>query len=460
MENYDYEALAGTIEIAHITADKTNQYILRQLQKNDPDFDKLVVVNSRDDDGDNEYFPEGARILGWVGYYIGKNTKLQGLQLRLNPFQDFLCDKEEFFNREEFFRGVNCNRSIRKIQFHNTDLSGGEIFQSLGQLFEKNGNLSEIEVEECDFGPGCARQLSLALRGCAKSLKCVRFYGNQMGGEQSVEIIEAFSVHPQLEKLELVGMNVGRSECRAILVRLLRADIDLLSLYLSNNAIDDEGVDDLAGALISSRLRILSLSFNRNITDRGCQTLATMLQNPKSSLEELRLFNNSIGDEGAITFANALASNRKLKTLSLGGNGITAEGWSSFSKVLCDNSSINNTFLSNHTLGGLGMLSTSVPADLRSLLALNGSSEDKRQVAMEKILKHHQHFDMQPFFEWDLKFLPLAVNWFERAQSIENNEEVGVGRHKLGAIYQFIRAIPEVFEPAPAAAGQKRKVPS
>ena len=127
---------------------------------------------------------------------------------------------------------------------------------------------------------------------------------------------------------------------------------------------------------------------------------------------------NNIGDEGALIFANALATNRKLKTLIFTDNGITAEGWSSFSKVLCDTSSINNTFLSNHTLESLGVRQE-LPADVRSSLALNRSSEDKKQVAIKKILKHHQHFDMQPFFEWDLKVLPIAINWFERARSID-----------------------------------------
>ena len=96
-----------------------------------------------------------------------------------------------------------------------------------------------------------------------------------------------------------------------------------------------------------------------------------------------------------------------------------------------------------------------LPADINSLLDLN-SSEDKRDVAIKKILKHHQHFDVQPFFEWDLKILPTAINWFDRARSIETNDSTGIGKQKLSVIYQFIRAMPEVFEPAPAA-GEKRK---
>ena len=162
-----------------------------------------------------------------------------------------------------------------------------------------------------------------------------------------------------------------------------------------------------------------------------------------------------MGNEGALIFANALARNNKLEILNLHNNEITAEGYSSFSNVLCDTSSVNKTFRSNHTLVSLG--DEDMPADVESSLELNRSSENKKQVAIKKILQHHQHFDMQPFFNWDLKVLPIAINWFERAHAVDEFDEAGIGTRKLGAIYQFVRAMPEVFEPAPVAAGGKRK---
>ena len=312
-------------------------------------------------------------------------------------------------------------------------------------------------MQECEFDTGSARQFSSALRCCNKSLKSVIIAENGLGDERLVDIITALSVHPQLEKLQLVGMNIGRNWCTALAALLSSSATGLRSLSLCDNDIDDEGVETLVGGLVTNKkLRSLGLSYNRNITARGCQSLAVLLENP-SNLEELRLAGNTVGDEGARIFANALATNRKLKTLYLHNYGLTAEAWTTFSKVLCDATSVNSTFLSNHALASLGVSLASLPPDVRALLELNRSSEDKNQVAIEKILQYHQHFDMQPFFEWDLKVLPLAISWFEQAHSIANNDLAGIGKRKLETIYQFVRAMPDVFEPAPAAAGEKRK---
>ena len=230
----------------------------------------------------------------------------------------------------------------------------------------------------------------------------------------------------------------------------------LQTLNLSNNNIDDEGVDVLVGGLTNSNLRNLDLASNHNITSRGRQSVAALLRQPNSNLEVLNVYANNMGDEGALIFANALARNCKLKILKFRISDISPEGWSHFSKVLCDASSTNNTFLSNHTVERLGFLGNNMISDVASLLELNRSSEDKKQVSIRKILKHHKHFDMQPFFEWDLKVLPIAINWFERARSVVNDEAV-IDKQKLDTIYQFIRArmMPEVF--VPATAGGKRK---
>ena len=411
-EEYDFDAAAGTIKIEDIKTDDVNREILRKLKENDPNFDKVYVRNQEGHRFANEYCPEGARDLGWLGYYIGRNTTLKELFLHSDLFEGFSKNKIH-----QFCVGVSRNRSIQKIFFGWMDLSGGEIFHSLSPFFRNNHNLSKLVVEDCQFWSVCVRQIALVLRGCNKSLKSVKFTNNRMGDDVPlVDIIEALSAHPQLEKLELHGMNVGRTVCMTALANLLRhTTTNLQKLNLWENEIDDDGVDALVGAIITnSRLSVLDLSSNPNITSRGCQSLAALLELPNFNLEQLYLIANNIGDKGALIFANAMASNRKLMTLSLSNNGITAEGWSGFSKLLCDTSNINNTFLSNHTLSNLGM--HNMEPYVASLLELNGICMNKRQVAIEKILMRHQHFDMQPFFEWDLKVLPFAIKWFERAK--------------------------------------------
>ena len=118
MERYGYDAAARIIKIEDITTDKIDRKILRKLKENDPGFGRLWVSQI------NTYCPNGARDLGWLVYYIGPNTNL------------------------------------RELNLNNMHLSGGEIFQSLRSFLENNDNVSKLEVKECHFGVGCARQLS------------------------------------------------------------------------------------------------------------------------------------------------------------------------------------------------------------------------------------------------------------------------------------------------------------
>ena len=445
MEECDYVAVASAINMEDITSDDVNRDILSRLKENDPEFYEMWVTYARDDECD--YCPEGSLDIGWLGYFIGKNSTLKELHLGPNPFQGLKNSAIE-----SFCRGVNRNRSIETIQFSNTE----EIFRLLCPFLENNRNLSKLELTACQFDAECARQFSMTLRACNKSLKCIGMEDIGLGDGQLVEIFEAMSVHPQLEQLRLENMNIERNEC-ATLANIL-CSTNLQGLNLRNNDIGDEGTRIIANALTTnSNLADLFLSHN-NITARGCHSLAIILGSTTSNLKILDLRKNSVGNEGALVLANALTTNRKLTYLGLHYNEISAEGWSSFSKVLCDTSSINKTFLSNHTLWDLGR-GVLMPAhvDIQALLALNRSSEDKRQVAIKKILKHHHHFDMQPFFEWDLKVLPITINWFEKARSIESNDEAAVNKRKLEAIYQFSRGMPEVFEPAPVGGVTRQK---
>jgi Ran GTPase-activating protein (RanGAP) involved in mRNA processing and transport len=238
-----YATLASTIKIEDITSKKQNQYIL-QLRKLNMDYD---------------YIPDDGEDLGWLGYYIGQNTKLQDLKFYTA------------IDNESFYKEMSCNKSIQEIQFCHISLDGRSL-QMLTPSFLKNNHcLTRITVDECNIIEGCIPQLSVAIEGCNKSLKAFELGDNAIREDGSVvNIITALSMHPQLEELRLCGCNIGRNEYTA-LSTLLRCSItQLKALSLHNNNIDDEGVEYLVNILSNGNmLEILDLSRNEAITIKG-----------------------------------------------------------------------------------------------------------------------------------------------------------------------------------------------
>lgn len=474
MEEYNrYDALADTMKIEDITSDKTNAKILRQLKSNDPSFKTMWMYNRQEDnyrEDDYDYSPSSDEEFSWLGYFLGKNTHVREMGIGFSDSHG----RFELNEMKRFSGGLNRNKFIHKISFMRIDLGDGEFLKMLDPFFKNNHNLAEISVDGCEFRAGSARVLSVILGGCNKSLK--RIHLEEMGEGLVVDVVVALSMHPQLEKLELSNMNIGRNECMAIATLLRWTTTKLHTLALSSNQIDDDGVDTLVDALASSdllhtlnlshnnisdngvnalmralahgKLRILELSDNQSITVRGWQSIASLLGKGHSNLEELYL-GNSIDDEGALVFANAMVDNRRLKTLDVNCSSITAQGWSAFSNVLCDTSSVNKTFLSNHTLQRIGRYRSTnlrwLPQVVKSYLELNGSSEDKKKIAMKKILQHHSDFNMKPLFEWEFKALPLVIGWCERASACTTAFESKIGRVKLSSIYQFVREMPVMY---------------
>jgi len=366
---------------------------------------------------------------------------------------------------EPFFRGLSRNKSIERLLFCCSNLSGCDIFQMLRPFFKNTTSLTAFEVEDCHIGAEGCRSLSLAVGASKKaSLKSFQVINCEIEDEQLVEIILALSMHPQLETLYLSGNNLGRNGCAALGTLLRWTTAQLNTLNLSDNAIDDEGIEALMAGLTHSRqLKKLRLSRNSSIAARGWKALSTLLES-SSRLEDLTLVSVGIGDEGATSFANALARNCTLKNLILHGNpAITSEGWAAFSKLVCDTSSVNKTFLSNHTLRSVKSESVRIdglPGDLFSSLSLN-QREDKKKIAMIKILRHHTDIDLQPFFEWEFKLLPLVMNWLDAASDAtewhaSSNQGIAfadlqllernyINERKLSAIYQFVRGMPASY---------------
>ena len=446
MDINTYDAQADTIDVDDITTNSNNRIVLRRIKRNDAndeDNECLSIQNVHYSVG-GDYVPEGADDMGWLGYFVGKNEHLKRLHICpwFTPTSSGSSVRDMLV---PFFRGVNLNKSIREIGFYQIDLLGGETFTMLGPFFKNNHNLTNITIRGCDLVDEGCRLFALAIGSSTnKSLKRVALENTDISDEGMVDILTALSMHPQLKYLDLEENRLSTNGCVALATLLRCTAKELQHLFLSDNDIGDEGIEALVPALTTCYdLQRLRIGENPSITTRGWQRFASILEPSNSNLEELYIGQNNIDDEAAAAFANALTNNHTLETLELGNNPlITAVGWQAFSKILRDTSSVNATFLSNHTLLSLG---DDAYGHL-PLLELN-ERDDKKEVATIKILQCHDDFDMQPFFEWEFKVLPLVISWLEKASECEmpENFEPNIERRKLSTIYQFVRDMPVLY---------------
>ena len=432
MNEYNkYAALANTIKIEDITSCERKQDILQRLKENDEDFTKLWICTEDQIEDEFDYDPNTSTELAWLGYYLGCNSTMKELCIS----RSLIFDN----SGTDIFRiGLGNNKSIHLLKLECFDLHDWEsVLPMLDQFMKNDNKLTEINVNGCQVGTEGIRQLSLAISDCNQSLKQFCFWGNTIEDGQLVDIITSLSMHPQLETLRLrENENIGRNECTALstLLRCTTNKLQKLSLY--DGGIDDEGLEVLTNALYGHALRFLDLGHNRSITIKGWKAVATLLEAPGSKLKAFLMEYNNVGNDGAQIFANALANNSTLKTLYLEDCRITDEGWAPFSKLLCD-----TTYLSNHTIKHIRGANASVNINL----VLNKSSDDRRVVAMSKILQRHSHFEMQPFFEWEFRVLPIMVKWFAKAVAWTDVYVGKINNMKLSVVYDFIKEFPMLY---------------
>ena len=120
-----YDALTDNIDVDDIAKNSNNRIVLRRLQRNNANDtnNELYILDEHDDEDQEEdrddYCPEGAYDMGWLGYFVGKNEHLGKLSMTM-------FEPNSRFSMSDviapFFRGVNNNKSIREIGFYSMNL--------------------------------------------------------------------------------------------------------------------------------------------------------------------------------------------------------------------------------------------------------------------------------------------------------------------------------------------------
>ena len=243
-----------------------------------------------------------------------------------------------------------------------------------------------------------------------------------------LEVLEAFEKNSnnRLEKLALWRCRLIQGPTASLsLTSTLTRCTNLREISISSCRINDDIVTNIVHAVKKDHCLLEKLDLhNNNIGSKGVLEIVNTLLKQPNNITVLALNNNNIDDVGAIAIAETLSTNRTLEAAYLDENNeITTDGWNAFTRALCNPSSLNDTYLSNHTFNMIAsfaeieMVGSSAMYDedeiisnkLFSLVELNKkccvnnnnnrSIYNKQYAARKKILQTHfvGEFNMKPF---------------------------------------------------------------
>ena len=154
-----------------------------------------------------------------------------------------------------------------------------------------------------------------------------------------------------------------------LLAEALKVNSTLTELYLDGNGIGDQGVTGLAEALkVNFTLIVLYLRDNA-IGAQGATNLAEALK-VNSTLTKLHLNDNDIGDQGATSLADALKVNPTLTELTLERSAIGDQGATNLAEALLVNSTLTELHLNGNGIGDQGATNLAEALKVNSSLTM------------------------------------------------------------------------------------------
>uniref|UniRef100_K7DI92 Ribonuclease inhibitor n=1 Tax=Pan troglodytes TaxID=9598 RepID=K7DI92_PANTR len=253
-----------------------------------PDFKELTVSN-------NDINEAGVRVL------------CQGLK-------DSPCQLEALKLESCGVTSDNCRdlcgivaskASLRELALGSNKLGDVGMAELCPGLLHPSSRLRTLWIWECGItAKGCG-DLCRVLRA-KESLKELSLAGNELGDEGARLLCETL-LEPgcQLESLWVKSCSFTAA-CCSHFSSVLAQNKFLLELQISNNRLEDAGVQELCQGLgqPGSVLRVLWLA-DCDVSDSSCSSLAaTLLAN--HSLRELDLSNNCLGDAGILQLVESV----------------------------------------------------------------------------------------------------------------------------------------------------------
>ncbi|XP_066512656.1 NLR family CARD domain-containing protein 3-like [Hoplias malabaricus] len=220
------------------------------------------------------------------------NCKLE--TLRLSRFNQSLNSYESLCSVLK-----SPNSPLKELDLSHTDLQDSGVKLISEALKSSHCKLETLRLTDCRFTLNSYESLCSVLNSPNSPLKELDLSHTDLQDSGVKQMSEALkSSHCKLETLRLTGCKLGEKSCED-LGSVLLVNPCLKELDLSNNDLQDSGVEKLSSALKSSLCKVETLRLSGClVTEEGCAFLASALSSNPSHLKELDLSYNHPGDTG------------------------------------------------------------------------------------------------------------------------------------------------------------------
>ena len=195
------------------------------------------------------------------------------------------------------------------------------------------------------------------------------FVARECINECCIDLAREFGSSLELHSLSLQDQKLSVANVH-VLSNSLKWNTTVTELNLSGNNIGDAGASGLADLLKSNKI-LTKLKLSQNaIGEAGALQLAAGLKQGNTPLTVLDLADNNIGDVGATCLADGLTTNKTLREFNLSHNSIGDVGATCLFDALKVNTILTLFNLSHNNIGDGGATYFSVPLTINTTLTL------------------------------------------------------------------------------------------
>ncbi|XP_042560269.1 NACHT, LRR and PYD domains-containing protein 12-like [Clupea harengus] len=246
------------------------------------------------------------------------NSPLRQLDLSQNDLQQsgekLLSTLQSPSCKLETLRLASCKLTERSCEivasalqsanspFRELDLSQNDLQQTLEKLLSTlqspNCKLETLRLAGCKLTERSWEIVASALQSANSPLRQLDLSQNDL--QQSGENLSSALQRPncKLETLRLPDCKITEESCKAV-ASALQSSVSLTELDLTNNYLNDSGIQLLSAGLSSPHCKLQTLRLSGClITHQGCSFLASALKSNPSYLKQLDLSYNHPGDSG------------------------------------------------------------------------------------------------------------------------------------------------------------------